>query len=478
MAGFPDSSTVGINSLNAYDIQNDGWSGVSPGNETLNKLNRGQAMFATTDSSGLGLGFIAGGMGWVPGMITFNASDSNNISWTNTTNNVPYFWGPATEYVRFGNQGVLVSVGGYVSMDNVEQRDMASIQVYDIDSQQWFQVTASGDIPRTRSSFCSGLSSASDDSSFQMTIYGGYNNQFEGNKGVGVIDDVYVLTMPAFRWIQVTSQTKAGLNGTNSRRHLCQTYEDRQMIVLGGDMTDAAGNAIGGCNADYPPIKLLDTSTYTWQPEFPVPNGTYEVPAQVYNVIGGGPNGAATLTAPAGGFNTTVGNSTASAIFSKRVVRSRESVTQKESVKVDTSTKAPATPVAPAAKFPANHTGVIVGAVIGSFAFILGLGGLVIFLWRRQATKGRAEQDSNWQKAELPDQPPSPRWAGKRPAGFRTCEMFGDDPDAFKPRELLADCGGMAAVVPHELSEARKSQDITVKELPPLPVELPTRFDN
>ena len=470
MAGFPDNTTSRTNLINAYNVQDDNWSGVSPGTEPLNQHNRGQAMFATTDSSGLGLGFIAGGMDWIPGMVTFNASDPENLSWTNSTGNVPYFWGPATEYVRFGNKGVLVSVGGYVDMNNVEQRDMSSIQVYDIDSQQWFQITATGDIPRTRSSFCSGLSAAPDDSSFQMTIYGGFNNQFDGQKGVGVIDDVYVLTMPAFRWIQVTSEANSDLNPTNTRRHLCHTYQDRQMIVLGGDSTDTSQNEICGCNSNYPPLRLLDTSTYSWQTTFPVSNSSYEVPAQVYSVVGGGPNGGATLTAPTGGFNATIGN--ASTIFSKRVARSKESLIRKESQNHNSST--PATPVPSLT----NYTGIIVGAVIGGIAIILTVGGLILLLRRRRATRSQSELDPDWQKAELPNQPRSPRWAEKMPGGYKTHEVFGDDPEALKPKELLGDWKGARYVVSSESRSTSKSQRLLSKELPQLPIELPTRIDD
>ena len=473
MAGYPDDSTNGINTLNTYGMRNDSWSVVSPGKEALNKLNRYQAMFATTESSGLGLNFIAGGMDWIPGMVTFNASDPLDLSWSNSTKDVPYFWGPSTEYVRFGNKGVLVSVGGYISVNNSVQRDMSLIQVYDIDSDQWFEVTATGDIPRTRSSFCSGLSAAYDDSSFQMTIYGGYNGKFGGGQGVGVIGDVYVLTMPAFRWIQVSNQTDSTTNGINSRRHLCHTYQERQMIVLGGDFTDASQNTIGGCNLEYPPIKLLDTSTFTWQTQYPLVNATYEVPQLVYNVIGGGPHGKATLQAPPGGFRATIGNTAASAIFSKRVPRTKEIVTEdwadwQKSLKNSTTNSTTISHE----KMPSHnttHTAAIVGGVIGGVSLILGLSGAFILFRRRRVARTQAETETaggewNWQKAELPDGPSSPGWAEERPGGYRTHEMFGDDPDALKPRELLGDISGL---IPYELRVA-SPQEMRV----PTPQEL------
>ena len=490
MAGFADDSTNGLNSLNAYHIGNDSWSVVFPGDQALNKLNRYQAMYATTESSGLGLNFIAGGMDWVPGMVQFNASNGKNPSWSNVTKDVPYFWGPSTEYVRFGNQGVLVSIGGYTSLNNTVQRGMSLIQVYDIDSQQWFEVTATGDIPRTRSSFCSGLSSALDDSSFQMTVYGGYNGDFGGAQGDGVIDDVYVLTMPAFQWIQVSNGTSSPVNAINSRRHLCHAYQDRQMIVLGGDFTDASENVVAGCNPDYPAIRLLDLSTYDWQTQYPLSNSTYEVPAQVYKVIGGGPNGGATLQTPAGGFNATIGNSAASSIFAKRVLRSKATLAQKEELQsVKKNSTNPATPTPPSIAVPASHsadlTAALVGAIVGGIALILGLSAAFLLFRRREMVKNQSEKGLTWQKAELPDQPPSPTWAEKRPGGFRTHEMSGDDPEALKPTEL---CGDWEISTPHKLQDSaphRNKSDVsnsfssnTRKKLPPLPVELPADIDD
>lgn len=345
---------------------------------------------------------------------------------------MPYFWGPATEYVRFGNKCVLVAVGGYSSFDNLEKRDMSAIQVYDIDSQQWFQVTATGNTPRPRSSFCFGLSSATDDSSFQMTIYGGYNHEFDGNQGAGPLNDFYVLTMPAFRSLKITSQGPPNWNVTSSIRHLCNTYQDRQMIVLGGDQSDPAGNGVSGCNLQYPPLKLLDTSTYSWQTTFPIPNSTYEVPAQVYNIIGGSGSGSATLLAPSCGFNATVGNAAASIIFSKRVARPQTSSIEQASQNSTHST------VNQSSGSTTNNTGAIVGGVLGGLALVSGVAALIIILLRRRkARRAQTESDSDWQKAELSDQAQSPRLATQRPGGFQTFELNGDDDvEALQPKEL------------------------------------------
>lgn len=144
-------------------------------------------------------------------------------------------------------------------------------------------------MPNGRAEFCLGVSRAPDDSSFQVTLYGGTleNETY--------YDDVWVLSVPSFQWINVNDINnrdriergeKAGRKG-----HTCILWEDSQMIVLGGvyEVPAAAREIVDGkraCNTSYSPIRLLDTSTYSWKTEYQ-PGNAYAVPAVVSNVIGG-----------------------------------------------------------------------------------------------------------------------------------------------------------------------------------------------
>ena len=247
-------------------------------------------MHASSSLGGGSKSWLAGGTNWLPGMVTFDATAPSSPTWTNTTTGVPYFLGSTTVYVRFGKQGVLVSVGGYSSFDNEEQREMSAVQVYNIDAQVWFEVQATGDIPPPRSEFCSILSSAPDDSSFQMTIYGGWSKSLGRS-----LESVYVLTMPAFQWIKVntTHNNETLLSPYPGRRkHFCNAYKDRAMIVLGGELTDSSDVLnTSSCNESYPAIKLLDTTTFEWKNQFPLPDPIYQVPQPVINVVGGNARG-------------------------------------------------------------------------------------------------------------------------------------------------------------------------------------------
>ncbi|KAL9632547.1 MAG: hypothetical protein Q9164_005257 [Protoblastenia rupestris] len=159
--------------------------------------------------------------------------------------------------------------------------------VYDLKSTQWFNVTANGDVPVARSQFCSTISPSLDDSSFQMTVYGGLNTR---NKRA--YETVYVLTIPAFLWIKIIDKDnrESHLPGRNIGRyeHTCDLYGDRQMIVLGGElMFDDVSQNNKTCDTSHPAIRILDTTTFEWQRDFIPEPEPYMVPDEVFNVIGG-----------------------------------------------------------------------------------------------------------------------------------------------------------------------------------------------
>ena len=125
----------------------------------------------------------------------------------------------------------------------------------------------------------------------QVTMYGGSPKNGE------YLDDVWVLSVPTFRWIaindtnnqeRISDGSVAGRNG-----HTCTVWRDSQMIVLGGIYPRPAATAVGSnrnvsvCDTVYSPLRLLDTSTYSWQSEYNPSEKAYSVPAVVSDVIGG-----------------------------------------------------------------------------------------------------------------------------------------------------------------------------------------------
>lgn len=115
---------------------------------------------------------------------------------------------------------------------------MDQISIYDIDSNVFYNVTATGAVPPiSRSNFCHGVSRSPDTSSFQVTIYGGWN------LGEGAdTEDVYVFTVHSFRWIKMTTHNVEAVNEETGRDgSKCATWNDGQMIVL-GDRLKKGGN--------------------------------------------------------------------------------------------------------------------------------------------------------------------------------------------------------------------------------------------
>ena len=111
------------------------------------------------------------------------------------------------------------------------------------------------------------------------------------------IDEVWVLSIPSFLWIAVNDTNNWDRDSYKQSPgrfgHTCTMWQQDQMIVVGGIDSEIAlpdpdpKDGLDVCDPTNLPIRLLDTSTYSWQTEF-IPNTTdYRVPSVVYQVIGG-----------------------------------------------------------------------------------------------------------------------------------------------------------------------------------------------
>lgn len=326
--------------------------------------------------------------------------------WTLDTAGAPLLSAAEMVYVRSGGAGVLIAFGGVDPNDHSEfssntlgtYRDMSQIFVYDIASGTWFNVTATGDVPVGRINMCAGVSAAPDDSSFQITIYGGYNLRF-GNPA----NDMYVLSVPSFQWINVTPQDA---DPYGRWEHSCAVWNDAQMIVLGGLMKESTGNGAivnaNGCNASHPPLAIIDTTQFTFQTQFN-PQRSYSVPQAVYNVIGGDYRGLSSMKGPKAGFN----NSQLTAIFSKTVPREQ----QPTSFPLVPTATASNTSNADASALPSGSSGglstpAIAGIAAGGAAVLILLIAVIVTCLvkrrrRRVAAQGH-DVTGHFEKAELP----------------------------------------------------------------------------
>ncbi|KAI9730244.1 MAG: hypothetical protein M1834_006008 [Cirrosporium novae-zelandiae] len=418
--GFDDATAV--NYMMAYNASSESWSRKTISGGKFNSLNRLASLSASSLNTDEGLGFVLGG--WesdVKGMVIFNSSDPDNLSWTNNTDvHTPLTMGGTMQYLRLGEKGILVAIGGY-DTDYVNKnltgwswdlRSMANISVYDIDSATWYNVTAQGDIPDERSEFCSVVSASPDGSSFQITIYGGWN-LFDGTPN----EDVYVLTIPSFQWIKISDSgnTETSIGSSIGRKdHLCHLYNERSMVVLGGNINSGStalnSNSSTACNSSYPAIRVLDVTDFSWQSEWNPSPDAYEVPSAISVVIGGSTSGGATMNEPTGGFN----DSSLSTILSKTVSLYNGTSTTSSSSSSSSSSSTTSSTTSKSS----SHTGAIVGGVIGGLA-IIAIIALGFFFLRRRSRRSKQKATTNQQwTGELEGTQPVAKqgWSSELPA--------------------------------------------------------------
>ncbi|MCJ1424703.1 hypothetical protein MMC29_002591 [Sticta canariensis] len=211
-------------------------------------------------------------------------------------------------------------------------------------------------------------------------------------------EDVFILTVPSFRWIKVNHkddfEATAGSKGRN--RHRCIIYKDAQMIVLGGSVMfdNDVGKDQSSCdNKAYPPLRVLDTSSYTWKKWFD-PSIEYRVPDIVTNVIGGNANGSANLTEPEGGWGFT----DLQTIFSQRILTSQTAPTT-----TSASTATSSSYAGPSASDntsnpngPKKHTAAIAGGVAAGVVVLIA----ALFLYRARASKAKRQQSTDQRRDE------------------------------------------------------------------------------
>lgn len=387
-AGYIHDNQPHINSLNTYNITSGEWSNVTVLGGDFNFDTREATSRAISTGSSQALGFVTGGRNDVDGMIVFDASDAASPRWQNETNNKPplTFEG-SMEYIRLGPQGTLINFGGYnkeyinpnYTGRSFDRRPMDQINVYDIESATWYNVTASGDVPSDRSAFCTVVSSAPDDSSFQITMYAG--SDFFGGHSFA---DTYVLSIPSFQWINVTETSNLdalisdGTAISGRDHHSCVAYKDRQMLVLGGVLRTGPDEVnLHGCNKDLPAIRALDLSTYKFTSTWTRSPEPYFVPDAVTRIIGGNGQGGATMKQPTGGFNDSALNTNFG-----HVVQRYTPIAAADASPTDDPSRNPDNNNDDASK---SNTGAIAGGVIGGVvALAMAITAIVFLLIRRR----------------------------------------------------------------------------------------------
>ncbi|RPA92787.1 hypothetical protein L873DRAFT_1794038 [Choiromyces venosus 120613-1] len=195
--------------------------------------------------------------------------------------------GPNVVYLPIGKKGSLVLVGGtgeykvrLSAPENAKTKDginpddvrlnpmsqMDTIWIYDIDTGRWFYQTAVGEMmPWERKNFCMVAATSSPDAGGNKThhifIYGGGTDYKTPMLGMNdtAFGDMYILSLPAFRYYQV----KLGDVKPDVRQRMtCHLVNNKQMLVLGGHRVNSSETPTD-CKWDE--LNLFDMNTLKWQ---------------------------------------------------------------------------------------------------------------------------------------------------------------------------------------------------------------------
>ena len=156
------------------------------------------------------------------------------------------------------------------------------MHIFDIATSTWFtQITTSvgGMYPKGEAGFCSVVASAADNSSHNIYIYQGVDES---------TSSVFILTLPAFIWVQVYTLPLPVSEGDidPTYRHRCQKVHEKHMVAYRGqslsntcDFDKSSGRFQG--------MAIYDMSALKWTTTIELENQQYLVPEPLYKTIGG-----------------------------------------------------------------------------------------------------------------------------------------------------------------------------------------------
>ncbi|KAJ6169578.1 hypothetical protein N7497_002421 [Penicillium chrysogenum] len=436
-------------------------------------------------------------------LITLDMSVMSDGKWTNDTlpsyiptrSNAELVWVPVSE------SGVLVAIGGVVEPIQFFRNDkenssrtaesktisptfMETVSVFDVESKTWYLQNTTGDIPPQLTEFCSVLASAADGSSHNIYIYGGYDGlDYNANPS----DDVYILSLPSFRWVKAYTGTN-----THSRSgHECIKVYPDQMLAIGGQHVDSTHCLEGGV------IVNFNLNTLRFEDEYdPTKWSKYKVPDLVTKWIGGKPGrkqiavtdsfvsseGGATTTTPSSWTNSSL-----EGIFGKRYGKKVETYWPYNS---SNSSSASAQDRSGGSGFP-NWAGGVIGAVLGLLviAIIAGL----FFYRRRHHQRESAEAEAEAAEAEPKNRPAEwmyasgPASPGPGPVSsstgmetaetVRTTQTSATQPSITQPSITQASTVPDSLVSPATPGTVESGGDALYEMHDSSPVELPTPFN-
>jgi hypothetical protein len=174
----------------------------------------------------------------IPGLTSYDMS--SNV-WANESTSLvsPNGLGTAGQLIyvsMFGKLGVLVSLGGSYfpepsSDDGSRTLPFSEIAIYDIESGNWFQQVASGQVPPWRLNFCA-AGVEGNNGTYEIFIHGGdVPGASDAASNIAALDQIFVLSLPSFQWFEADYTPTMARFG-----HSCHVvgYGQRQLLIVGG----------------------------------------------------------------------------------------------------------------------------------------------------------------------------------------------------------------------------------------------------
>ena len=275
---------------------------------------------------------------------------------------------------------------------------MDLIEIYDLKSNDWriTQLATAADkrnaIPEPRVKPCSVIARAKDGSSYNIYMFGGWNPDPNSSAGYS---EMWVLSIPSFKWFLVNIGTST-MPGSPPKYEAMTCYivgGGSKMLVYGGGPSKFSFD--GEC--DRTGIHVFDMINLAWEVDYDANGGEYKVPKEIYNVIGGGPYGGATLLPENGMANSDIEAKFKDIIAKTNTNSTRTNTSDPASGDTipDLTTESPKSGVS-----GGTIAGIVVGVVIGISLVALGI------LWFRKQSKARARR-GGFPGSESNDNPPA-----------------------------------------------------------------------
>jgi hypothetical protein len=322
------------------------------------------------------------------------------------------------QYVpNFGPAGVIVAAGGLKqAADASENRliSFGSVQVYDPATNNWYEQTTTGSIPKGRKEYCM-TGAASSNNTYEIVVYAGW----DGNLGKTSIpwDELFVLSLPSFHWFRADYQAIQPRHGLT-----CEHIGGGQVLTIGGvDTTQVGPDSLydGVFNTRDPHaqgLAIFDLSSlsfttgymsnrtvYTLAPDVQsyynnksVPGGSRArlVSGMLLTVLHFSSNRLADFTHAGLAEVFTVENFTAAAIDATGTSGGPSGAADSGNGSASPSTTSEASSVSEGVT--KSNTGAIAGGVAGGVVGVAIIGAAVLLLLRRRrSNRSRLEQNSH-----------------------------------------------------------------------------------